>query len=502
MPGLSERLPVMQHHGTENRQSELWLAVHLPDLALEIIATENHSVPLVIIEEINSREFVHITSQAAEQLGIVSGMSLSAACTLYPDLQIHHIDLVAQHKRLQSMADWALQFSPRISLHPPCSLLLEVAGSIQYFGTLTIIQEQIVDTLNNKWKHRSCLAVSPTPGASILLAQSGKQIVVNDITGLRSALGGLSISLLPLDQKRKQQLKKTGIRVLRDLWRLPSAALACRFGMDLHDYLDRTLGKLPDPLPAYQPPVRFQAAYDIPSEVYNYQLLLPYVHKLLDELCSFLRKSDTYASDFFFYLQHQQHTPTVINISLRQPLRDVEHFMMLAKIKLYQQKLTVPVLGIKLIAETLHTYKAQTPGLFSSLEIDSSTENNIESLLEQLHARLDHGAIRNMIFHADHRPEHANLDGNLEKRTYPQIKNPRPFWLLSEPKPLQKKNNRLYHKSIIHLCMGPERIEAGWWDGTDIRRDYYIGIDEMAGSLWIYHDLMNKQLWYLHGLFG
>ncbi len=50
--------------------------------------------------------------------------------------------------------------------------------------------------------------------------------------------------------------------------------------------------------------------------------------------------------------------------------------------------------------------------------------------------------------------------------------------------------------------MGPERIEAGWWDCDDIHRDYYIGIDKIAGSLWIYHDLKNKQNWYLHGLFG
>ena len=74
--------------------------------------------------------------------------------------------------------------------------------------------------------------------------------------------------------------------------------------------------------------------------------------------------------------------------------------------------------------------------------------------------------------------------------------------MLSEPKQLRKKNNRLYYKSIIRFSMGPERIESGWWDDADIQRDYYIGIDELIGSLWIYQDLKNKQFWYLHGLFG
>lgn len=487
---------------SENKQSELWLAVHLPRLALEIVTRENYSLPLVIIEEINNRQFVHIASHAAEQLGIVNGMSLTAAYTLCSNLQTQPVNPLAQQQHLQRLANWVIQFSPRICLASPCSFLLEVAGSIQYFGKLETIQDQITQTLKNKWKHRFYLAVSPTPGASLLLAESANQIVVNDIIGLRSALGGLSIALLPLDEKRKRQLTLTGVRVLRDLWRLPSAALARRFGIDLVDYLDRVIGKLPDPLPAYQPPARFQAAYDIPHEVHDYQLLLPYASKLLDELCSFLRKSDMYVSDFFFYFQHQQHLPTIINISLRQPLRDTKHLMMLLETKLYQNKLAAPVLGIKLVAETLHSYTAQTLDLFSVQDIDGGYENNIDSLLEQLHARLGYDVVNGIACHEDHRPEYACQNSSLIMRTYPQIKKPRPFWLLPEPKQLLKKNNRLYYKSIICFGAGPERIETGWWDGTDIQRDYYIGIDKVAGSLWIYHDLGNKQLWYLHGLFG
>lgn len=488
--------------GSKNKPAELWLAVHLPRLALEIVTTKNHSAPLVIIEEINNRQFVHKASHAAAQLGIVSGMSLTAAYTLCANLQTHAIEPLAQQQHLQGLANWALQFSPRISLSPPSSFLLEVGGSIQYFGSLETIQEQIAEGLGKKWKHKFYLAVSPAPEASILLAKSANQVVINDITGLRSALGGLSIALLPLDEKRKRQLMKTGVRVLRDLWRLPSAALARRFGTELIDYLDRTLGKQPHLLPAYQSPPRFEAARDIAYAVDNYSLLLPYAYELLCDLCIFLQRHDVYASNFVFYFQHQHHLPTIINIGLRQPLRDPKHFMLLLETKVNQMSLSAPVAAMKLVAETLHAYTTQTPDLFPTQYIKGGAYEDIENLLEQLYTRLGHRLITAIASHEDHRPEYAHRNSNSGISAYTQITRPRPFWLLAKPEQLLKKNNRLYYKSIIRFSMGPERIEAGWWDDVDIHRDYYIGIDKVAGSLWIYHDLKDKQRWYLHGLFG
>jgi protein ImuB len=487
---------------TENEHSELWMAVHLPKLALEVVTMTNNSKPIAVIEEINSKQVIHIVSEAAEKTGIVSGMSLSAAFTLCSDLETHQIKPLAQQQRLQDLAGWALQFTPRISLHLPDSLLLEIAGSIKYFKELDIIQKQISDALKNRWKHNFYLAVSPTPEASILLAKSGKQIVVKNISNLRSVLGDLSIALLPLDKKSKKQLTKIGVRILRDLWRLPSAALARRFNINLINYLERTLGKQSSPLASYRAPKHFQATYDTPHEIENYQLLLPCAYKLLNEFCDFLKKSDMYVSNFVFYFKHPQCIPTIIDISLRQPLRNSEYFMILLETKLQQTSLVAPVIGVNLLSEALHAYTAKTFELFSNNDIDAEANGNIASLLEQLYARLDHELIKDISCREDQRPEYASSNIKPGKQASEHIKKPRPFWLLPEPKQLLIKNNRLYYKSIIHFSVGPERIEAGWWDDGDIQRDYYIGIDEVAGSLWIYHDLKEKKYWYLHGLFG
>jgi protein ImuB len=47
----------------------------------------------------------------------------------------------------------------------------------------------------------------------------------------------------------------------------------------------------------------------------------------------------------------------------------------------------------------------------------------------------------------------------------------------------------------------PERIECGWWDGSDIGRDYYAISTGRGQRLWIYKDHATRS-WYLHGLFG
>jgi len=49
---------------------------------------------------------------------------------------------------------------------------------------------------------------------------------------------------------------------------------------------------------------------------------------------------------------------------------------------------------------------------------------------------------------------------------------------------------------------GPERIEAGWWSGKDIRRDYYIAIDGHGSQLWVFQTLNAQHQWYLHGVFS
>jgi protein ImuB len=46
---------------------------------------------------------------------------------------------------------------------------------------------------------------------------------------------------------------------------------------------------------------------------------------------------------------------------------------------------------------------------------------------------------------------------------------------------------------------GPERIESGWWDGDDAKRDYFIARLSDGALGWVYRE---EGQWFLHGLFA
>jgi protein ImuB len=77
----------------------------------------------------------------------------------------------------------------------------------------------------------------------------------------------------------------------------------------------------------------------------------------------------------------------------------------------------------------------------------------------------------------------------------------RPVWLLTAPELLGMVAGRPAWHGVLSLLCGPERIESGWWDGGDVRRDYYRASNPRGAMLWVYQDL-RSQAWYLQGVFG
>ena len=114
-------------------------------------------------------------------------------------------------------------------------------------------------------------------------------------------------------------------------------------------------------------------------------------------------------------------------------------------------------------------------------------------LQERLQARLGPDAVYGLTTQPEHRPELAwrrVTPGDWDAREFRQP-GPRPLWLLQPPRPLPESE-------LVLLC-GPERIESGWWDGDEAKRDYFIAQGGNAALLWVYREAGE---WFLHGLFA
>ena len=67
----------------------------------------------------------------------------------------------------------------------------------------------------------------------------------------------------------------------------------------------------------------------------------------------------------------------------------------------------------------------------------------------------------------------------------------RPLWLLDTPRRLAQMD--------FELLAGPERIECGWWDGDDAKRDYFVARTGDASLVWLYRQ---DDGWFMHGIFA
>jgi len=378
---------------------------------------------------------------------------------------------------LESLAAWACQFTPRVSLEPPQALLAEVQGSLRYLGG----PEGFLARLRAGLAELGCdasVAAASTPRAALWLAKGGGE-----------ALEDLPLAVASADPL----LNSLGLRTIGELLELPRDGLAKRCGQRLLDELDRARGVLPEPREFFLPPASFSAELELPGAVGHAEGVLFGARRLLLQLSGLLSARQAGVRRIAVKLLHVK-KQTGIEIDFSSVTRDPQRFTRLLQEKLSSIVLRQPVEAIRLQAAGFEPLHERTSGLFGDARAD---DEDWAQLLERLDARLGAGATHGLATQPDHRPEFAWRrvePGEWEPREFRQP-GPRPIWLFDPPRKIINQD--------FHLLAGPERIECGWWDGDEAKRDYFVAhADEGAlqGSLlWIYRE---KDGWFVHGIFA
>lgn len=472
-------------------RSQLWACLFFPQLSLEVLRAEVDAVPWAVVHDLHGKQMVYAASQPARQLGVAAGMALPAAYALCPELETAWRDESAEQTSLMRLADWAGQYSAMVSLEPQ-ALLLEIGASLKLFGGLQTMQARMQKALQ---RHPNAvdIAIAPTPQAALLLARCGVSARVNETAALRAILGNLTVSVLPATDKQAALLTRLGLRKLRDLWRLPKTGLTKRFGVAFSDYLDRLLGNRPEPrLPHRTTPI-FSAHWPFPIETENMTFILYGVKQLLPRLVRFMRLRELTLNRLQIIFYHADKAASQVTLGTRQLCCDETHLLCLLRERLNQKKLSAPVLELTLVASEFHSFIAHHQSLLAH---DDEQGPEWQQVLDQLQTRLGEQAVNSLQLLDEHRPEYAWAYGpavQTVERPEPGLK--RPLWLVPQP---QRLRDGLHG---IELVSEKERIAGGWWDGLDIRRDYYRARDSRGRNLWLFCDLKNGQ-WYIHGLFA
>ncbi|UCE77593.1 MAG: DNA polymerase Y family protein [Gammaproteobacteria bacterium] len=472
-----------------------WLCIRIPQLALEVFSRSgSEEQPLAVCDDGRPASIL-FCNPPARRRGICSGMPVAAARALAHDLSVCSRDRQAEADALHGLAAWAYQFSSQVSLYPPFALLLEVRRSLSLFGGYTALLERIRAGLG-ELGYQTRLAAAPTPLAAVSLACCASEQHVETRSALAAALAPLPLSVLDWEQGLLDRLHGVGVQRLGDLLRLPRDGLARRLGPDSVLYLDRLLGRQPDPRALYQPPPRFERSLQLPAEVGQAGALLFALQRLILELCGWLQGQGAAVQELEVRLWHREQAITRLSIGVQRKSRAAEQFLILLRERLQRLELQQPVIEVGLYAERLLPLDGQSLQLFGAARQACQVD-----LLDRLRARLGSEAVRGLSAVAEHRPEYAwrySEPGQGEQAVNGQQ---RPLWLLPVPRQLKTDHGWPCLQGRLKLQHSRERIESGWWDGQDIARDYFIAESASGSRYWIYRELDGQRRWFLQGLF-
>ncbi len=478
----------------------LWLCLQFPELPLDAVRPDGFArdAAAVLTDGSLRNPRVVLANAAARAHGVRAGQTLAAAQALHAALAAWPRDAQAERARLALLADWAYRFSGTISLAPPRSLLVEIGASLTLFGGWPRLERRLREELG-QWGLNWRLAAAPVAAGARVLAANRDGIVLMSDAQLMRELEDIPVVNCGLAKETSRSLTSMGLTRLGALFRLPRIELTRRIGPPALAHLDRLRGRLPEALVSYQPPSRYLRRIEFDHHISGMQALLFPLQRMLRDFATFLVARDGGVQRFELVLEHERGASMRIPVGLLAPQRDAAVLLELARARLERIALGAAVSAMSLCADDLPPVCPLHVDLF-----DDSRRGTLgwPALVERLRARLGDDALHRIAVVADHRPAHAwraqapaaLRNGGAAAEPPAIAAGARPFWLLRREIPLGP--------APAQILAGPERIESGWWDGDDQRRDYYIVRTHQGQRAWAYVAAGATQGWMLHGWFA
>lgn len=502
------------------RLNALYLALWFPCLSTDRLRREkqiNADRALVATRRAGSGVVLAAVDALAASEGLAPGMTLASARAIYPDLRAEPLDPAADAALVQRLADWCDRYSPLVAVAGSDRLVIEATGCTHLFGGEKAMLTDARDRLcRTGLSVRAALAASP--GAAIALALHGSQdCVVSERRGLSTALADLPVSALALaeggmDREALTGMHRVGLHHLGDLYQLPRAALATRFGPAVVSALDRLLGQASHPIAPRRPttPYRFRLAFADPIGLRSdidaalVQLLLDLSQQLQEKAMGCRRLTLTAC--------RADGTVQEITIGTSRPVRAVPPLMRLLAEKLESLD---PGFGIDCLILTAPIVEP-----FEHDQIDSralaeesgtggtTADDRLASVCDRLINRLGGENLFRLAPVDSRLPDTAQGQRPaVSSRRDPAVDWPRtvgrPTRLLGQPIPLvplhaPRPGDPLVRFRLrgrehrVRIAQGPERIAPDWWrrDAAWVAgaRDYWQVEDEAGQRFWIYRD--------------
>lgn len=470
---------------------------------------------------------VRIVAACAEARarGVRPGQTGAQALAAAPDLELHEHAPEADAAALLGLARAVTHaFGPRVAAVAAGAdawpaLVVDVAGTSRLFGPEADLPARACERLL-ALGHRARTAIASTPLAALALAAWGPPGLVVARDDLRAALGRLPPRALPIPTAALVALHRLGVGTIQGLLSLPRADLAPRLGEEVLALLDRALGDRDDPIVPTPLPDLIEEGIEIDLAEGGAERLAD-VAMALELLATRVAARLDAEGRGALALELEVTLDRHLGEAHRPPGR---HSLQLAApvglarglvraLEPWLERLDLgprPVRALRLrVLETARVVPRQGD-LFDPDAHREALEERLAALVARLEGRLGARRVLRPRVVADHRPERAQAvlpasGPGPAGPNEPPPRGPRPTRLLHRPQPLAVETDpggaplRLEGRAVTRQ-VGPERIEAGFWDDAEVRRDYWVVVLDDGQVLWVFQDL-DRGGWAIHGLF-
>ncbi|MDR5777137.1 MULTISPECIES: DNA polymerase Y family protein [unclassified Caballeronia] len=483
---------------------QVWIGMYLPHLSRDVFQPNWSPISdggLVVLDH----DRVVDCDIAAHDAGMRKGGVL----TLAPDVLIYDKDEVREQQAAVDVATAMMQFSPLVTIAPEQTILMDMSASLRLFHGARALRRALRGSLH-AFGFTVQVSVAPTGQGAWLLARyrGGRRLSIRSF--LRQ-LPSLPAMLLPEARRFADWFQGLGCASVADLRRLPRAGLKKRCGVALLDTLDRAVGEAPELYEWAESPPTFNARIELPDRVEHAEAVLFVARRLIVQLTGWLASKQYALTRFSISLEHERGRsalpPTTIEIALAEPTWHEEHLTRLLKERLGRIELAAAVIAVRLEVNNVEAAARPSDSLFPE---PGGTAADHNRLMELLVARLGAENVLRAAPIADHRPEVISnwvpVTSDAKGCPLPGDQ-PRPSWLLETPVQLMTRQHRPFYGSPLRTVSPGERVEAGWWNGALVTRDYYVAEADDHTCYWIYRERVSSRSdedprWFLHGLFG
>jgi nucleotidyltransferase/DNA polymerase involved in DNA repair len=240
--------------------------------------------PAALAPEPGSEPLLGPVTAAAEASGVEPGMRLGEALGLCPSLQLVDPDPAAAEEAWEQIVRRLEDAGFAIDPAAPGCAYFDSRGVERLYGGLEPALKRALAAVGPGWEARVGAAGRRFAAlAAANVARSGQVLVVSD-DRTREFLAPLPLTLLPVEQRRREELEELGVKRLGELAGLPGAAVAERLGPDGRRAWSLARGGSSGRVRGRKPAAELTETLEFPEAVGNELTLRRSLGVLLDRL--------------------------------------------------------------------------------------------------------------------------------------------------------------------------------------------------------------------------